>query len=88
MQECCKIFRYAWHCISKQSVVLTIIAAFHLWFVNLSSAQYQVGIPGKTGCPKSVDVPKIMSDMIILEQYKARLFEVLRINEILPQNSA
>lgn len=26
--------------------------------------------PGKTGCPKSVDVPKIMSDMIILEQYK------------------
>ena len=26
--------------------------------------------PGKTGCPKAVDVPKIMSDMIILEQYK------------------
>lgn len=26
--------------------------------------------PGKTGCPKAVDVPKIMSDMITIEEYK------------------
>ena len=26
--------------------------------------------PGKTGCPCSVDIPKMMSDMIILEEYK------------------
>ena len=26
--------------------------------------------PGKTGCPRSVDIPKMMSDMIILEEYK------------------
>ena len=26
--------------------------------------------PGKTGCPHSVDIPKMMSDMIILEEYK------------------
>ena len=26
--------------------------------------------PGKTGCPKAVDVPKIMADMIVIEQYK------------------
>ena len=25
---------------------------------------------GKTGCPKAVDVPKIMSDMITIEEYK------------------
>ena len=26
--------------------------------------------PGKTGCPKAVNVPKIMADMIVIEQYK------------------
>ena len=26
--------------------------------------------PGKTGCPKALDVPKIMSDMITIEEYK------------------
>ena len=26
--------------------------------------------PGKTGCPKAVDIPKIMSDMITIEEYK------------------
>ena len=26
--------------------------------------------PGKTGCPRSVDIPKMMSDMIVLEEYK------------------
>ena len=26
--------------------------------------------PGKKGCPKAVDVPKIMSDMITIEEYK------------------
>ena len=26
--------------------------------------------PGKTGCPKAVDVPKIMADMIVIEEYK------------------
>ena len=26
--------------------------------------------PGKTGCPKAVDVPKIMHDMITIEEYK------------------
>ena len=26
--------------------------------------------PGKTGCPKAFDVPKIMADMIVIEEYK------------------
>ena len=38
--------------------------------------------PGKTGCPKAVDIPKIMGDMIVIEQYKQDAFRYIVVNFI------
>ena len=47
-----------------------MLEVFPHLYANHSSAHVSSKDPGKTGCPKAVDVPKIMADMIVIEEYK------------------